>query len=86
MQPEWIDVGASEELGRKLVQQVSIGRARIALTCQDGQFGAISGVCNHVGGPLGEGTLDGDSLGPSRPTISPAATLKLTSVTAVSAP
>ncbi|MGD9645907.1 MAG: NAD(P)H-dependent oxidoreductase, partial [Pirellulales bacterium] len=23
-------------------------------------FTALSGVCNHVGGPLGEGTLDGD--------------------------
>ena len=56
----WIDVGDSAELGRKPVQQVSIGRARIALTFQDGQFGAISGVCNHVGGPLGEGRLDGD--------------------------
>ena len=27
---------------------------------QNGAFGAISGVCNHVGGPLGEGRLDGD--------------------------
>ena len=61
MPPEsWIDVGASEDLRLLPVQQVSVGRARIALTYQDGRFGAISGVCNHVGGPLGEGRLDGD--------------------------
>ena len=61
MQTEsWIDVGASEELSRRPVQQVLLGRTKIALTYKDGQFGAISGGCNHVGGPLGEGTLDGD--------------------------
>ena len=56
----WIDVGASEELSQRPVQQVVVGSARIALTYSHGQFGAISGVCNHVGGPLGEGKLDGD--------------------------
>lgn len=56
----WVDVGASEELCQKPVQQVMLGRTRIALTYKDGQFGAISGVCNHVGGPLGEGVLSGD--------------------------
>ena len=56
----WEDVGASEELSRTPVQQVVLGSTRVALTYRDGQFGAISGVCNHVGGPLGEGKLDGD--------------------------
>jgi nitrite reductase/ring-hydroxylating ferredoxin subunit/multimeric flavodoxin WrbA len=56
----WTDVGASDELSSKPVQQLSLGRTRIALTFKDGQFGAISSVCNHVGGPLGEGKLDGD--------------------------
>ncbi len=56
----WIDVGASEELSQRPVQQVVVGSARIALTYSHGQFGAISGVCNHVGGPLGEGKLSGD--------------------------
>src|SRR5688572_16600265 len=56
----WIDVGAIEELARKPVQTVLLGKTRIALTCKDGQFGAISGTCNHMGGPLGEGRLDGD--------------------------
>ena len=56
----WIDVGASEELSQRRIQQVLLGRTKVALTFADGQFGAISGVCNHVGGPLGEGGLDGD--------------------------
>ena len=56
----WVDVGASAELSRLPVQEVRVGTRRIALTHRDGTFGAISGTCNHVGGPLGEGTLDGD--------------------------
>lgn len=56
----WIDVGASEELSQRPVQQVMIGNIKIALTYRDGQFGAVSGVCTHVGGPLGEGNLSGE--------------------------
>jgi nitrite reductase/ring-hydroxylating ferredoxin subunit/multimeric flavodoxin WrbA len=57
---EWIDVGNAEELDQRPLQQVHLGKKPIALSCQDGRFGAISGACNHVGGPLGDGTLDGD--------------------------
>jgi nitrite reductase/ring-hydroxylating ferredoxin subunit/multimeric flavodoxin WrbA len=56
----WFDAGPADELSRQPVQQISIGRVKIALTYGGGQFGAISGVCNHVGGPLGEGRLDGE--------------------------
>jgi len=59
-QEDWIDVGASDELAGKPVQELRAGTRRIALTFKDGQFGAISGVCNHVGGPLGNGRLEGD--------------------------
>ena len=58
----WIDVGAADELAARPLQQVSLGRKKIALICKDGQFSAISGVCNHAGGPLGEGKLDGCEL------------------------
>ena len=57
---EWIDIGSIEELKKKPLQEVSSGKTTIALTYKDGSFSAISGVCNHVGGPLGEGTVDGD--------------------------
>jgi nitrite reductase/ring-hydroxylating ferredoxin subunit/multimeric flavodoxin WrbA len=56
----WIDVGSSDELAAQTVQEVRAGKRRIALTRRDGRFGAISGVCNHVGGPLGRGRLEGD--------------------------
>jgi len=59
-EPEWVDVGEAAALVGKGVQTVLLGRKKVALTCRDGEFGAISNVCNHVGGPLGEGRLDGD--------------------------
>jgi nitrite reductase/ring-hydroxylating ferredoxin subunit len=33
-------------------------RRPIALSYVDGTFSAVSGVCNHVGGPLGQGRID----------------------------
>ena len=51
----WHDLGSVEELSRHRLRQITIGRTRIALTFKDGRFGAISGACNHAGGPLGEG-------------------------------
>ncbi|MBM4378270.1 MAG: NAD(P)H-dependent oxidoreductase [Deltaproteobacteria bacterium] len=57
---DWTEVGAAEELAKRPLQQVTVGgRTRIALSFVEGRFAAISGVCNHVGGPLGEGRLDG---------------------------
>lgn len=56
----WTDAGAADDLSRRPVQEIVMGRVKVALTYKDGVFGAISGVCNHVGGPLGKGTLDGD--------------------------
>ncbi len=56
----WVDVGAVAELSRQSVQAISVGKTRLALTCRDGEFGVISGACNHVGGPLAEGRLEGD--------------------------
>ncbi|MBK8479985.1 MAG: NAD(P)H-dependent oxidoreductase [Proteobacteria bacterium] len=56
----WEDVGAVEVLAQAAVQQVSVGHVRLALTHRDGVFGAIQGSCNHAGGPLGNGTLEGE--------------------------
>jgi nitrite reductase/ring-hydroxylating ferredoxin subunit/multimeric flavodoxin WrbA len=63
LDPEsWFDVGAVEDLYRRPLQQVLVGRTRIALSFKNGEFHAVSGVCNHAGGPLGEGRLDGDYI------------------------
>ncbi len=57
---EWVDLGAVAELEKKPLQQVSVGRTRLAVSFRAGRFGVISGACNHVGGPLGEGVLAGE--------------------------
>ena len=60
--PEWIDAGAADELSKHSCRPVRLKSAAVALSFKDGQFGAVSHVCNHVGGPLGEGRLDGDYI------------------------
>src|SRR5690349_13990452 len=59
---EWHDLGEAEPLKSSSLRQLSIGRTKIALSYVNGRFGAVSGVCNHVGGPLGDGHLDGDYI------------------------
>jgi multimeric flavodoxin WrbA/nitrite reductase/ring-hydroxylating ferredoxin subunit len=58
--PDWRDLGPVAELRQRTLQQLTVGRAKIALSHHDGVFGAVSGACNHAGGPLGEGVLEGD--------------------------
>jgi len=59
---DWVDVGSAEELAKTALKSCKAAAAAIALSFKDGQFGAVSNVCNHVGGPLGEGRLDGDFI------------------------
>ncbi len=58
----WHDVGSVEDLSRTPLQQITAGRTRVALVHKDGVFSAVSGICNHAGGPLGDGRLDGDYI------------------------
>ncbi len=57
---QWHDIGSVDECSVRPLQQITVGRVKLALSYQGGLFSAISGVCNHVGGPLGEGRLDGE--------------------------
>ncbi|SPP64515.1 Rieske 2Fe-2S domain-containing protein [Nitrospira lenta] len=59
---QWTDIGRVEELKLRPVQTVMCGTTPIALTYKNGSFAAISDACNHVGGPLGQGTLDGEFI------------------------
>ncbi|MDP3274780.1 MAG: NAD(P)H-dependent oxidoreductase [Deltaproteobacteria bacterium] len=59
---EWHDVGDAAALAQSAVQVVYLRKTPVALSFRDGVFGAVSSVCNHAGGPLGKGTLDGDYL------------------------
>ncbi|GMV48993.1 MAG: NAD(P)H-dependent oxidoreductase [Nitrospira sp.] len=56
----WTEIGPIEELRQHSLQPLQFGHTKVALSYKDGRFAAISGVCNHIGGPLGEGRLDGD--------------------------
>jgi nitrite reductase/ring-hydroxylating ferredoxin subunit/multimeric flavodoxin WrbA len=56
----WIDLGETAQLRQKPLQTVAAGKLRLALSYKDGRFGSLHNACNHVGGPLGEGRLDGD--------------------------
>jgi nitrite reductase/ring-hydroxylating ferredoxin subunit/multimeric flavodoxin WrbA len=59
---DWQDAGAEADLAAKGLSRVSVGRLEFAISCAQGQFGALNNHCNHVGGPLGDGHLDGDYI------------------------
>ena len=48
----WIDVGAAEELAKTPLRSIQVGRTPVALSYKDGTFGAVSNLCNHVGGTM----------------------------------
>jgi len=62
MPENWVDVGAADELRSPPLRRMSVQNREIALSFRNGAFGAVSNTCNHVGGPLGEGRLDGDYI------------------------
>src|SRR5882672_12184597 len=57
---DWQDIGAAADFAARPLSEVILGRTKLAISQRDGVLGVISGVCNHVGGPLGQGRLDGD--------------------------
>jgi nitrite reductase/ring-hydroxylating ferredoxin subunit/multimeric flavodoxin WrbA len=60
MAEDWVDLGTVEELAGTPLRRVMARHTPIALSWSAGKFGAISNGCNHAGGPLGDGRLDGD--------------------------
>ncbi len=58
----WVDVGAADELSRAPIQRIRAASRDLAISFKDGVFGVVANACNHVGGPLGDGRLDGDYI------------------------
>lgn len=58
----WHDLGPTVQFSTRPLTAATVGGLKLVITHQAGQFGALSGVCNHAGGPLAEGTLDGEYL------------------------
>src|SRR5215212_1923653 len=56
----WIDLGPTENFRKHSLTRATIGTTQIVVTFSGGEFGVLSGVCNHAGGPLADGTLDGE--------------------------
>jgi nitrite reductase/ring-hydroxylating ferredoxin subunit/multimeric flavodoxin WrbA len=61
-QENWVDIGAAEELATTPLRRVKAMNLELAISVKDGTFGAVSNVCNHAGGPLGDGRLAGDYI------------------------
>ena len=59
---EWIDIGAADDFKRTALREAKLGERLVAVSYQDGKFGVISNTCNHVGGPLGKGLLEGEMV------------------------
>jgi nitrite reductase/ring-hydroxylating ferredoxin subunit len=54
--------GSPDELSGPPLRRIKAANRELAISLKDGKFGAVSNICNHVGGPLGEGRLDGDYI------------------------
>ena len=57
---KWVKIGRIADLKTKELQTIEIEKKPVALSYRDGKFGAISGTCLHIGGPLGDGTIRND--------------------------
>ncbi len=58
----WVDIGSTDELSGPPLRRIKAVNREFAISLKDGKFGAVSNMCNHAGGPLGEGRLDGDYI------------------------
>ena len=61
-QKEWQDLGDVENFKRRPLAEAFVGKKKVAVSYQQGKFGVVSGTCVHVGGPLGQGQLQGDYI------------------------
>lgn len=59
---DWTDVLASADLPSGKPVVVEVGRVPVLLLRQGGQVFALEEWCPHAGGPLAEGTFEGDTV------------------------
>ncbi len=58
----WIDIGHADDFSKIPLKRAQVMNVELAISFKDGKFGAVSNACNHIGGPLGDGRLDGDYI------------------------
>jgi sulfoxide reductase heme-binding subunit YedZ len=54
---DWVDVGAALDIPEKRAKVVTLGGERVAVFRHDGKVSAVSNLCAHQNGPLGEGRI-----------------------------
>ena len=59
---DFVRVAAVSEVEPGNVKQITVNGKTIALCNVGGTFYALDNLCLHRGGPLGEGSLDGDKV------------------------
>ena len=60
--PGFVKVAVRSEIPNGAGKSVEVEGRSIAIFNLDGTFYAIDGECTHVGGPLSEGTIDGEEI------------------------
>ena len=58
----FVEVAKENDLEEEQGKAVEANGKTIALFKKNGQFYAIDNTCLHAGGPLGEGTLEGENV------------------------
>ncbi|MCM8811569.1 MAG: non-heme iron oxygenase ferredoxin subunit [Candidatus Omnitrophica bacterium] len=58
----WVKAAQTSDLPEGSIKVVEAKGRRIALARNGGAFYAIEDLCTHDGGPLGEGTLEGEEV------------------------
>ncbi len=59
---EWTPTIDARGLREGTPRRVMVGDARVLIVRRDGEIYAIGEVCSHLGGPLAEGKLDGETI------------------------
>ena len=55
----FVKVGPASQVGAESVMEVMVGQTPYAICNVGGKITALSGVCPHRGGPLGQGAING---------------------------
>ncbi|WP_409980676.1 Rieske 2Fe-2S domain-containing protein [Methylocystis sp.] len=58
----WLDICSLEEASNRPLRRVKAANTEFAVSFKKGKIGVVSNACNHVGGPLGDGRLDGEYI------------------------
>lgn len=59
---DFVTVASEDQIPEGTLKVFDVGEVRVAVSRVEGEFYAIEDLCTHDGGPLGEGTLQGDEV------------------------